>query len=227
MARNIVAANLIMAFFLLGGIGMAFFITKEVMPNSTLDVVDVRVTYPGASPSEVERGILLSVEEAVRGLDVVEEVTSRATEGYARVTIELTTGADRERGLQAINQAVDSITTFPEETERPYVSLRTQRRDVLELRLFGDVPQMSLFRIAEDVRDTLVRSGEVTQVEIDRNPQRIVHVEIPSATLRELGLTLDDVSARIREASDDVPAGNLKTGQGNLAVRLTARKQYA
>ena len=226
MARNIVAANLIMAFFLLGGIGMAFFITKEVTPPATLDVVEVRVGYPGARPSEVERGILLPIEEAVRGLDVVEEITSRAFEGTGRVSVELTKGVGRERGLQAVNQAVDTIITFPAETERPEVFLRTQRRDVLSLRIFGDVPQQPLVTIAEYVRDQLVRTGAVTQVEIDNNPQRIIHVEIPSATLRDLGITLDDVSARIREASDDVPAGRLETGQGNLAIRLTGRKQW-
>jgi multidrug efflux pump subunit AcrB len=227
MARNIVAANLIMFFFLLGGIGMAFFITKEVTPAATLDVVEVSVSYPGANPEEVERGILLPVEEAVRGLEVVEEVTSVAREGSGRVSVELTTGVSRERGLQVINQAVDTITTFPDDTERPEVRLRTQRRDVLELRIFGDTSHTALFEIAERVRDQLVRTGAVTQVEIDRNPQRIVHVEVPSATLRELGLTLDDIAERVRSASDDVPAGRLETDQGKLALRLTGRRQWA
>jgi len=227
MARNIVAANLIMAFLLLGGIGMAFFITQEVTPPATLDVVEVDVRYPGASPEEVERGILLPVEEAVRGLDVVGELTAFAREGFGRVSVELTKGVGRERGLQTINQAVDTVETFPDDAERPEVRLRTQRRDVLDLRIFGDVSHWALFEIAEQVRDQLIRTGAVTQVEIDNNPQRIIHVEIPGRTLRELGLTLDQVAARIREASEDVPAGQLKTEQGNLAVRLTGRKQSA
>jgi len=227
MARNIVAANLIMAFLLLGGIGMAFFITKEVSPDATLDVVEVSVSYPGANPEEVERGILLPVEEAVRGLDVVREVISVARENSGNVSVELVNGVSRERGLQVINQAVDTITTFPDDAEEPDVRLRTERRDVLELRLFGDVSHWALFQIAEDVREQLVSSGEITQVEIDRSPQRIIHVEIPGGTLREHGLTLADVSESIREASDDVPAGRLETDAGNLAVRLTGRKQWA
>ncbi len=227
MARNIVAANLIMAFFVLGGIGMAFFITKEVSPPAMLNVVDVRVSYPGANPEEVERGILLPVEEAVRGLEVVEEVTATAREGSGRVSVELTKGVSRERGLQVINQAVDTITTFPENAERPEVRLQTQRRDVLELRLFGDVSHWSLFQIAERVRDQLVRTGAVTQVEIDRNPQRIIHVEVSRDTLRELDLTLDDIAARIRQASEDTPAGRLETDAGNVALRLKGAKQWA
>jgi len=227
MARNIVAANLIMMFFIVGGLGMVFFIKKEVMPDSTLDIVEVSVSYPGASPEEVERGILLPVEEAVRGLEVVDEITATARENSGQVSIELTTGVSRERGLQVINQAVDTITTFPEDSERPEVRLRTERRDVLEVRIFGDTSHWALFQIAEQVRDQLVRTGDITQVEIERNPQRIIHVEISRDTLRQHGLTLDDVAQRIREASDDVPGGRLETEQGNLAIRLKSQRQWA
>lgn len=227
MARNIVAANLIMAFLLLGGIGMAFFITKEVTPDATLDVVEVDVSYPGASPEEIERGVLLPIEEAVRGLDVVKEVTSVARENSGSVSVELTKGVSRERGLQTVNQAVDTITTFPDDAEEPEVRLRTERRDVLELRIFGDTSHWALFEIAEQVRDQLVRQPGLTQVEIDRNPQRIIHVEISRDTLRQHGLTLDEVAERIAEASDDVPGGRLETDKGNLAIRLKGRRQWA
>jgi len=227
MARNIVSANLIMAFLLVGGIVMAFFITKEVTPDATLDIVEVRVSYPGASPEEVETGILLPVEEAVRGLEIVEEITSEAEENRGSVNVELTTGTSRERGLQLINQAVAAINTFPDGAEEPDVRLDTQRRDVLELRLMGDTSHWALFQLAEQVRDQLVREGAVTQVEIDRNPQRIIHVEIKQDTLREHGLTLEDVADKIAEASEDVPGGRLETQKGNLAVRVKGRKQWA
>jgi len=227
MARNIVAANLIMAFLLLGGLGMAFYIKKEVTPDATLDVVEIRVAYPGSSPEEVERGILLPVEEAVRGLEVVEEVISTARENRGTVSVELTKGTSRERGLQVINQAVDTIQTFPDDTEEPEVSLRTERRDVLEVRLFGDTSHWALFQVAEQVRDQLVRQDGITQVEIDRNPQRVIHVELSQDVLRAHGLTLDDVAERIAEASDDVPAGRLETDKGNLAIRLKSRRQWA
>jgi len=227
MARNIVSANLIMAFLLIGGAVMAYFITKEVTPDATLDVVEVSVSYPGANPEEVETGILLPIEEAVRGLEIVKEITAEARENRGSVSVELTTAASRERGLQLVNQAVASITTFPDDIEQPDVRLRTERRDVLELRLMGDTTHWALFQLAEQVRDQLIREGAVTQVEIDRNPQRIIHVEISQDTLREHGLTLEDVADRIAEASEDVPGGRLETNKGNLAVRVKGRKQWA
>ena len=66
MARNPVAANLLMVAFLVGGLLMSFRIKKEVFPQIQLDEVDISVPYPGASPAEVEQGVLLAVEEAVR-----------------------------------------------------------------------------------------------------------------------------------------------------------------
>ena len=227
MARNSVAANLVMVFLIVGGLGMAFFIKKEVLPDSTLSVVNIEVSYPGASPAEVEKGILLPVEEAVRGLEGVKEVTSTARENSGDISVELTTGMDRNRGLQRINQAIDTIQTFPDEADEPEVSLATERREVLEVRLFGDASHWSLRRVAERVRDRLVRQDGITQAELEFDPSLITHVEVPQQTLRAYDLTLEDVASRIREASEDIPGGRIETDKGKLMLRVKERKQWA
>ena len=227
MARNSVAANLAMVFLIAGGIAMAFFMQKEVRPDSTLPVVNVSVSYPGASPAEIEKGVLLPVEEAVRGLEVVKEVTATARENTGSVSVELTSSTDRNRGLQRINQAVDTIQTFPDEAEEPEVSLRTERREVLEVRLFGEASHWALRQLAGRVRDRLVRQDGITQVELEFDPRFITHVEIPQQTLRKYDLTLGEVADRINDASDDVPAGRLETEKGKLALRIKERKQWA
>ena len=89
MARNAIAANLFMVILLGGGIWTAFHIQKEVYPQYELDIVSVSVGYPGAAPAEVEQGILQPIEEAVRGVQGIEEITSQAREGRGSVTIEL------------------------------------------------------------------------------------------------------------------------------------------
>lgn len=95
MARNPVAANLAMLLLLLGGLWAAASMQKEVFPQFELDIVRVSVGYPGAAPEEVEQGILRPVEEAVRGIEGISEITSEAREGSGTVSIELVTGADR------------------------------------------------------------------------------------------------------------------------------------
>ena len=69
MARNPVAANLIMIVCLVGGFLMLGMITQEVFPNTERDIVRIRTSYPGGSPDGIEQGLILVIEEAVRGLD--------------------------------------------------------------------------------------------------------------------------------------------------------------
>ena len=94
MARNSVAANLLMIVILVGGALGASRIKQEVFPAFDLDLVRVTVVYPGASPEEVEQGIVLAVEEVVRGVDGVKRVTSGSAEGAGAVRAELLIDAD-------------------------------------------------------------------------------------------------------------------------------------
>ena len=149
MVRNPIAANLAMLLLLAGGFWTAITMQKEVFPQFQLDVVEVRVTYPGASPAEVEQGILLPVEEAVRGVQGIREMTSTAREGSGRIELELVAGTDRMKAFQDVDQAVAQIRTFPDDTEPPEVTLRSRQRDVMEIALYGDVDIWTLRQLAE------------------------------------------------------------------------------
>ena len=139
MARHRVAPNLLMVVLLLGGLLMTTQIRQEVFPEFSSDNVIVQVPYPGASPSEVEQGVILAIEEAVQGIVGVEEVTSTAREGSGTVTAEVQQSADYQRVYQDIRQAVDSITTFPDDAEEPELRSQEWRRDVLDMQVYGDV----------------------------------------------------------------------------------------
>ena len=124
MAGHSVAANLLMLVFLVGGLIYAGQIKKEVFPDFELDFVTIRVPYPGASPEEVERGLILAVEEAVQGLDGIKQVTSSANEGSGSVTVEIIEGKNIQRLAQDIQAEVDRITSFPDDAEEPRVEQR-------------------------------------------------------------------------------------------------------
>lgn len=227
MAGNSIAANLLMLVLLGGGIITAFTIQKEVYPEFELGIVEVMVEYPGASPEEVEKGILQPVEEAVRGVQGIKEMTSTAREGSGMVSLELVSGLDRMKAFQDIDQAVNRIRTFPVDAEEPEVSMQVQQRDVMELGLYGDVDIWTLRKLAEQLRDRLVSEPSITQVEIGGVPDYVTHVEIPKQTLRQYGITLSQVAEMIEQASQDVPAGEIKTNEGEILVRVKERKQWA
>lgn len=227
MAKNPIAANLLMIILLGGGIWSMFNIQKEVFPEFELDIVEVSVAYPGSSPEEVEQGILRPVEEAIRGVQGIEEITSQAGEGSGSVSIELVVGSDRMQVFQDIDQAVNRITTFPDDIEQPEVRLQSNQREVMELGLYGDVDIWSLRQLAEQVRDQLLNTETITQVELGNVPDYVTHVEIPRQTLREYGLTLGEVAELINVSSEDVPAGAVETSAGEILLRVKERKQWA
>ena len=227
MARNSVAANLLMIVLIGGGLMFASRTTQEFFPDFEDDTVTVSVAYPGASPEEVERSIVQSVEENVRGLSGVDEVTSVAREGAGVITIDLIGGANRMKVYQDIKSAVDRITTFPEESEEPQVSLRDMERSEIRFALYGDLSEDDLRELGENVRNTLLNDPEITRVELNNIRDREIWVSVPSATLRKYGLTIPDIATAIKTSSVETPSGGLKTSAGELLVRVSDRRDWA
>ncbi len=227
MAQNAIAANLLMVILLGGGLFTAYTMQKEVFPQYQLDVVQVSVVYPGSAPAEVEQGILRPVEEAIRGVEGIKDVTSTADEGRGEVSIELVAGTDRMKAFQDINQAVNRIRTFPDDIEEPEVQLQSNQREVMTLGLYGDTDIWTLRKQAENVRDRLLSNEEITQVEIGNVPDYMTHVEIPRNRLRKYDLTLSEVANSIAESSEDIPAGAVETNAGEILLRMQERKQWA
>lgn len=227
MVNNPVAANLLMMFFVVGGVLAAVNITQEVFPEYDLDIVNVSISYPGASPEEVEEGIILAVEEEIRALDNVERVTSVASEGKASLSVELLGGEDPNKTVQDIKNSVDRISSWPAEVERPLVSLQTRKREVVRLALVGDMAEKSLTDLAKTIREELIDLPEVTQVEIRGIRPPELGVEVPQSALRSYGLTLEDIARLIREKSVDVPAGGIKAAGGEILLRTTERRDFA
>ena len=227
MARNHVAANLLMITLLAGGAVSVMSIKQEVYPSFQLDIVDIRIRYPGASPEEVEDGIILAVEEEIRGLEIVERIVSTAGEGSADLEIELAEGADANRALQEVKNAVDRVSSLPEEVERPNVELRQETSSVFWMVVYGPYSEREIFDLAERVRRDLVAMPELSQVEVRtaRGPE--ILVEIPQAHLRALGLTLNDVAQAIRVSARDLPAGGVRTSSGEVLLRTRERRDFA
>jgi len=227
MARRPIIANLLMFILIGGGIYTMYNIQKEVFPQFLLDTVEINVVYPGASPEEVEQGIVLPVEEAIRGVQGIKEVVSTAREGSGEVVVELVAGTDRMKAFQDIDQAVNRIQTFPDDIEQPQVTLQDRQRDVMEIGLYGDVDIWTLRKIAERFRNRLLSNDEITQVEIGNVPDFVTHVEIPRNTLREYNMTLGQIASIIRQSSSDVPAGAVETQAGEVTLRMQERKIWA
>jgi multidrug efflux pump subunit AcrB len=224
MARNPVASNLLMMALLISGLISAYQIKKEVFPEFTIDMVIVSVAYPGASPEEVERGVILAIEEQVRTLDGVKKVTSTASEGIASVVISLDTSANPNKALADVKNALDRITSFPDEIEEPEVSLPAAQKEILTVVLYGELEEKALTQLAENFRDSMLQIAGVGSVNILGTRPYEINIETSQESLRNYGLTLGQIANRIRNYAMDLPGGGIKTPSGEVLLRTQERR---
>lgn len=225
MARNPVAANTLMLFFLIGGVFWGTKIKQEVFPEFEIDMVQVRVSYPGASPTEVEQGIILPVEEAISGLDGIAQVESTAVEGVGTVRVEALLDTDIQQLATDIKNEVDRINSFPEDAEEPVVTVPLRRRSVITLVLYGDLDPGVLRESAEMVRDQLLQDPEIVHAELDGARPMEISIDIGQQTLREYDLTIEEIAQKVRTGSLDLPGGTIKDSGGHVGLRLQERRE--
>jgi len=226
MITNHVAANLLMVAMIIGGVIMGPNIKQEVFPEVSLDRVSVSVAYPGAGPEEVEEGIILKVEESLTAVDGIKQIKATAHEGSGVVIAEIYADEDVDQVLQDIKSEIDRITTFPEDAEKPVISKLSNRREVISVVVYGNVSERTLREQAESTRDELLELPNITQVELSGVRPFEITIEVPEVNLRRYNLTLEQVAARIRAASLDLPGGTVKTASGDILLRTKERRYW-
>ncbi len=219
-ARNSVAANLLMVtIILLGVVSLQSELIVETFPQADPDTVSVRVSLRGATPEDIELGVAVRIEEAVQDLEGVKEITSSSSEGNTRVLIEVADGYEPQEILGDIKSRVDAINTFPAEAEKPVISLAQRRYSVIEVTLAGDLASDELRQLGDRVRDELLRIDGISFVNLGYSRNYEISIEVSQDQLRNLKLSLAEISRKIRESSLDLSAGNVRTRGGDVLIR--------
>ena len=226
-AENHVAANLLMFFILLAGVAVGVGIKLEIFPDTQLDKISITIAYPGASPSEVEEGVVRRIEENVAGLEGIKRIDSVSREGLASVTIEVMKGWDIKKLLDETKSQVDRITTLPEEAEEPVVREITRRIQVISIAVYGDAPETSIKHLAQSMKDELTNIDGITLAELSAVRDNEIHIDISEQTLRKYGLTLGSVADAVARSSLDLPAGSVDAREGEVLIRTKGRRYYA
>ena len=225
MAGHKVAANLLMVIILFAGLMGIMNIKQEVFPEMELDFVVVGVPYPGATPEEIEKSILLPIEDALGGINGIKKITGNAKEGQGSFRIEILSGADKDEVFEDIKTALDGLTSLPEDAEELQIQLPRIRREVLNITIYGEAPARSLIEQAQIVRNYLLSHPDITQVDIEQRRGFEMTVQISKSSLQQHSLTLNQVSNIIKKANLDLPGGKIKTSGGDILIR-TKEKSY-
>jgi len=226
MSGNEVFAYL--AFFLIicGGWFAASTMTREVFPSFSVDWVQVAVPYPSATPEEIEEGICLRIEEAVEGLEGIKKYQSTAQEGLGYTWIQVEEGYDIDKLKDEVRDRILAINTFPVDSEKPVVSELLTRSDVLYVSLWGDLPERQLKEQAEKIKEDLRRLPGVSQVGVSGVRDYEISIEVSEDRLREYGLTLEQVAARVRLECLNIPGGSVWTTGEEFKIRTMGRRYF-
>jgi len=218
-ARNAVAANLLMVILLAGGLYNVFTIKKEIQPQIDTNFITVSVPFLGATPSDVEEGVVIKIEEAIQDIEGIKEIYSTASRGVGDVRIEVMPEYEVTDVMDQVKNRVDAIPSFPENTEKPVISRNQFQQQVIFTTVFGDVDERTLKEYAKQVRNELVALPGVTRAEILGARPYEISIEVSEFTLQGYGLTLSDVAAAVRRGSLDLSAGAIRSESGDILVR--------
>ncbi|MEZ5449968.1 MAG: efflux RND transporter permease subunit [Thiolinea sp.] len=218
--RNPVAANIMMIAIILFGLYAIWKkIPLEVFPQFERNVVNVSVPYPGATPAEVEQGIILKLEDAISDLPSIERIYSTANEGSAQIRVEVREGYDVTKALNEVKTRLDGV-SLPGDAERPVAEQQVRSSDVITVVVAVEGnDEVQLRKTAEMIRDEIRSLPDITQISLGGVRPWEISIIIPRAVLDQYGLTLDSIAAAIRSSSRDIPGGSIKTAGGEILVR--------
>ena len=217
---------LLVGVLLFGGIALSN-LRYSTFPEIEPSQISIQVLYPGASPEEVEEGVILKIEENLDGLDGIDRVTSTSSENIGFVNVETISGADMDKVLTEVKNAVDRISSFPLGAEKPVVFQQKFRSRALSIVLFGETDLRTMKIYAEDLRDRLIATPTISQVGIQGYPGVEISIEVSEADLRRYKLSFDEISRRVQSENVNLSGGKFETQDEEILIRAYGREYTA
>ena len=215
---NDVAANLLMMLTILWGCYGLSKIPMESLPQYESDIVNIRVASPGATPREMEREVVMRIEEAIYGLEGIKEIVSTAVEAIATIDVEIARGYDARVVMSDIKVRVDGIQNFPETIESPDIRIAQRNFDVISVVVAAEMDERDLRRVGEKIRDDILALHGISQVELTGVRAYEISVEVSERELKRYGLTFEEISRAINRSSLNVSAGTVKGTGGDILL---------
>ncbi|NIR49948.1 efflux RND transporter permease subunit, partial [candidate division KSB1 bacterium] len=211
------------------GFGIIYFIQIKYsfFPEIPPDVITIQVAYPGASPEEVEEGVVLKIEENLDGLEGIERITSVSQENFGTVNVEITKDAEIDNVLADVKNAVDRINSFPRDSEKPVIFEQKFRSRALSVVLYGETDLYHLKYIAENLRDRLLATDDISQVTIDGLPRLEFSIEVSEADLRRYNMSFDEIATAVGAANINISGGKFDTQAEEILIRAYGRNYFA
>ena len=221
-ANNAIAANFLMLAILLAGVYTAIFhVPLEVSPTLSWNTVGIRMDYRGGTAKDVERAILIPIEQSLEGVSGIKYLHADARRGSAEIWVRAEEGANLREMMDDIKARVDAIDTFPDETEQPEIFIpdSSKKYEVLTVAVTGSVDQHGLMQVARRVTEDLLELPGISLCDMVGDRPFEISVEAKADKLLSYGLSFQDLADAIRRFSIDLPAGAIDSESGTYVVR--------
>jgi len=223
-----VAVNVVILAFISFGIVGALSLKSSYFPLSESQTITINLTYPGSSPQEMEEGIVLKIEDNLKGLVGVDRVTSVSRENSATITIETLKDYDIDLIVQDVKNAVDRVPSFPSGMEPPIVAKRISMRSTINFSISGDnISLATLKEYARIVENDLRAIEGISQVSLSGFPDQEIEIAVKENDLRAYNLTINEVSQAISRTNLLISGGNIKTTDEDYLIRARNKNNYA
>mgnify|MGYP000194579029 CR=1 FL=1 len=197
----------------------------QLAPDINSPVITVTTEWGGAAPAEVEREITNRQEEELKGIEGLEEITSRSERGRSRVTLEFAVGTNMDRALLLVSNRLDRVNGYPDEADEPTLDTAGAEDNAIAwfilTRLEGNERPISEFGdFAEDIiQERLERVPGVSRINVYGGTEQEIQVTVEPQVLARYRLTVSEVVDALRRANASFSAGDVDEGKRRYVVR--------
>lgn len=225
--RYHVAVDVIIIAFAVFGIFGAKSLKSSFFPLTDSKNISIAITYPGASPQEVEEGIVLKIEDNLKGLQGVDRVTSTSRENSGTINVETEKGRDIDFMLLEVKNAVDRVPTFPTGMEPLIVSKVEAVRQTISFAISGDnIPLATLKQIGREIENDIRAIDGISQIAITGYPQEEIEIAVNENNLLAYNISFAEVAQAVGNSNILVTGGNIKTNAEEYLIRANNRAYY-
>ena len=217
--NNPVFVNLLLLLILSVGLVTYYLMPKEVFPLVPLDKITITTIYQDVAPEEVEKTVTIPIENAIKGIDGIKEMTSQSLEGRSLIVLDIEPGRDLKKIAQDVQNEIDRMEDFPEDAEDPIVIDIESEYPVILLSVGGGVDEFVLREIADELEDRILDLPGVSKVTMQGYRDREIWIEVDPHRLYAYGLSVDTVVTLLRMRNFDLPGGTIKGEKEEVLLR--------
>lgn len=226
--RYEVAVNIVIFAFVIFGLFGFFNLKSSFFPLVDSEIINIDISYPAAAPEEIEEGIIIKIEDNLKGLLGIDRVTSTSRESGGNIRVEIERGQDIYVVLADVKNAVDRVPNFPSQMEPLVIAIQEEIRQTISFAVSGEnIPLATLKQITRNIENDIRAMDGISQIEITGYPDEEIEIAVRENDLLAFNLTFNEVADALADANIFTTGGTIKTPSEDYLIRANNRSYYA